>query len=148
MKLLEKLPARTAGFYTEEIKEHGTRKGFSLISLSGQRSILSHVDFKGPRRVGKYKVDIEGFNRFLEGINFDEADVVVVDEIGKMEAMSTSFRELITNLMASGKTVIATIALKGDSFKPLVLYQFLDDADKFARGGRQLRKHCRGARLA
>lgn len=117
MKLLESIPpARTAGFYTEEIKEHGARKGFSLIGLSGQRSILSHVDFKGPRRVGKYKVDIEGFNRFLEGIHFDEAEVVVMDEIGKMEVMSTSFRELITKLMASGKTVIATIALKGDSF--------------------------------
>jgi len=117
MKLLESIPpARTAGLYPEEIKEHGARKGFSLTNLSGHRSVLSHVDIKGPRRVGKYKVDIEGFNRFLEGIHFDGAEVVVVDEIGKMEAMSTRFRELITKLMASGKTVVATIALRGDAF--------------------------------
>lgn len=117
MKLIEKLPtARAAGFYTEEIRERGQRKGFKLVSLSGEQSVLSHVDFKSKHRVGKYRVDVEGFERFLEGLSFDSADVAVVDEIGKMEVMSPRFRELIKGLVASEKTVIATIGLKGDAF--------------------------------
>jgi nucleoside-triphosphatase len=116
MRLLEKLPAvKTAGFYTEEIRERRERKGFKLISLSGASGVLSHVDFKSSRRVGKYRVDVEGFEKFLSGISF-AADIAVVDEIGKMEVMSPRFRELIEELIASDKTLIATIGLKGDAF--------------------------------
>ncbi len=118
MRLLERLPrgVRAAGFYTEEIRERGERKGFKLVSLAGEESTLSHVDFKSPHRVGKYKVDVEGFERFLEGISFEGAEVAVVDEIGKMESISPRFRQLIKELMASDKTVVATIGLKGDAF--------------------------------
>jgi nucleoside-triphosphatase len=117
MKLLEKLSAlKAAGFYTEEIRERGERKGFKLISLSGASGTLSHVDVKSPRRVGKYRVDVEGFENFLSKISFDDADVAVVDEIGKMEVMSPRFRELIEKLIVSDKTLIATIALRGDAF--------------------------------
>ncbi|NIT02688.1 MAG: NTPase, partial [Candidatus Latescibacteria bacterium] len=78
MRLLEKLPeVKAAGFYTEEIRERGERKGFKLISLSGASGVLSHVDIKSSRRVGKYKVDVEGFEKFLSGISFDDADMAV-----------------------------------------------------------------------
>ncbi len=118
MKLIGRLPssAKAAGFYTEEIRERGVRKGFKLVSLGGEQSTLSHVDFKSRHRVGKYRVDVEGFEDFLKGISFGDADVAVIDEIGKMEVMSVRFRELIKELIASEKTVIATIGLKGDAF--------------------------------
>jgi nucleoside-triphosphatase len=117
MRLLEKLPAmKAAGFYTEEIRERGERKGFKLISLSGASGVLSHVDIKSPRRVGKYRVDVEGFENFLNKISFDDAVVAVVDEIGKMEVMSPRFRDLINELIASDKLLLATIALRGDAF--------------------------------
>jgi nucleoside-triphosphatase len=119
MRLLERLPqggARAAGFYTEEIRERGARRGFRLVSLAGEESTLSHVDFKGPHRVGKYGVDVEGFERFLAGISFEGADLAVVDEIGKMEVISPRFRELIRRLLASGKALVATIGLGGDAF--------------------------------
>ena len=54
------------GFYTAEIREEGMRKGLELISLEGKRGILSHVDIKSPYRVGRYKVDVRGFEDFLE----------------------------------------------------------------------------------
>src|SRR5512136_598017 len=56
------------GFYTEEIREKGTRKGFELISLDGKRGLLSHTDIQSPHRVGKYKVDVKGFEAFLASI--------------------------------------------------------------------------------
>ena len=54
------------GFYTEEIRYKGERKGFQLISLNGIKSILAHVLIDSPYQIGKYKVDINGFDSFLD----------------------------------------------------------------------------------
>ena len=104
-----------AGFYTGEIRERGVRKGFELTSLQGVKALLSSVHIESPFRVGKYKVDISGFEEFLKSIPFleDKTDLVIIDEIGKMECLSDSFRSLIKKLLYSDKPVIATIALKG-----------------------------------
>lgn len=107
-----------AGFYTTEIREGGARKGFSLVSLEGRRSILSHVGIKSRFLVGRYGVDVSAFEEFLDSIDIahSSAQIVIIDEIGKMECYSESFRQLICSLLDSGKIVIATIALKGDKF--------------------------------
>lgn len=104
-----------AGFYTAEIREEGQRKGFELISLDGKRGLLSHKDIKSPHRVGKYKVDIKGFEDFLDGIPFLSPSIhlIVIDEIGKMECLSDQFKNLLKKIFDSEKLVIATIALKG-----------------------------------
>lgn len=62
-----------AGFYTSEIREGGVRRGFALASFdknTDERGVLSHVDFKGPYRVGKYGVDVEGLETFISGLSF------------------------------------------------------------------------------
>jgi nucleoside-triphosphatase len=103
------------GFYTEEIREEGTRKGFELISLDGRRGLLSHTDIQGPHRVGKYKVDVKGFEAFLGSIPLltPSTRLVIIDEIGKMECFSERFKECLIECLNSEKWVIATIALKG-----------------------------------
>lgn len=103
------------GFYTDEIRDKGIRKGFQLISFNGRSGILSHSDIKAPNRVGKYGIDIKGFEDFLDSIPFLEpaTNLIVIDEIGKMECLSLKFRLLIGRILDSGKQVIATIALKG-----------------------------------
>jgi nucleoside-triphosphatase len=103
------------GFYTAEIREKGIRKGFELVCLDGKRGILSHTDIKGPDRVGKYGVDIKGFEDFLDSVPFlnPSTHLIIIDEIGKMEFLSHRFRELIIKILDSEKPVIATIALKG-----------------------------------
>jgi nucleoside-triphosphatase len=117
MKLADKLSdRRTAGFYTSEIREGRIRKGFELLSLDGRRGILSHVDIKSPHRVSKYGVDIPAFEQFLDSLNLDHADCVIIDEIGKMETFSRKFRELMTSVLDSRQLVIATIAQKGVGF--------------------------------
>lgn len=115
-KLAESLRAfRPVGFHTAEIREKGVRKGFELVSLDGRRSLLAHVALGAKARVGRYRVDVEGFEAFLETIPFFEAgaSLTIIDEIGKMECLSTGFRRLVTDLLNSDRTVIATIALKG-----------------------------------
>ncbi|MGA2466510.1 MAG: NTPase [Thermodesulfobacteriota bacterium] len=115
-KLSEELKyLHPAGFYTEEIREAGQRKGFELISLDGKRGLLSHVEMRSPYRVGKYKVDIESFENFLNSIPFFDPStrLIIIDEIGKMECLSDRFKNLLKKIFDSGKLVVATIALKG-----------------------------------
>ena len=103
------------GFYTEEIREGGERKGFELISLNGRRRLLSHKDIRSSYQVGQYKVDIKGFEDFLNSISFFNplTRLIVIDEIGKMECLSEPFKKLLKEILDSEKTLIATIALKG-----------------------------------
>ncbi|HXX33806.1 MAG TPA: NTPase [Thermodesulfobacteriota bacterium] len=103
------------GFYTEEIREGGERKGFALVSLEGKRGLLSHKKIRSSHRVGAYKVDIKGFEDFLDSISFFNplARLVIIDEIGKMECLCDQFVKLLEEILDSEKWVIATIALKG-----------------------------------
>ena len=118
-KLSEELKGlHPVGFYTEEIRECGIRKGFGLISLNDRKGLLSHTEIKSPYRVGKYRVDVKGFEVFLDSIAFfvPETNLIVIDEIGKMECLSVKFRKFIQEVFNSGKRVIATIAFKGNGF--------------------------------
>lgn len=103
------------GFYTEEIREGGVRKGFALVAPDGRRGVLAHTGISGESRVGKYGVDTAGFEEFLGSIDFlgSGTSLIILDEIGKMECMSGRFRLLLKEALDSEKTVIATIALKG-----------------------------------
>jgi nucleoside-triphosphatase len=106
------------GFYTEEIRKGGIRQGFGLASLDGKSSILSHVDFQSRTRIGKYRVDVTGFETFLGSIDFFSTDcgLIIVDEIGKMECYSIKFKNLIVDLLDSDKIIIATVSKKGTEF--------------------------------
>ena len=103
------------GFFTEEIREDGVRKGFGLTSLDGKTGLLAHVDLSSNFRVGRYGVDVAGFEDFIRRIPFSDqaTKLVMIDEIGKMECFSEEFNRIISTAFDSEKTFIATIALKG-----------------------------------
>jgi nucleoside-triphosphatase len=105
-----------AGFYTEEIRVEGARKGFSLVGLDGRRATLSHTDIASRNRVGKYGVDIATFEDFLSHIAFFSPDTgaIIIDEIGKMECISDRFKKLLKTILEQEMPVIATIASKGE----------------------------------
>ena len=105
-----------AGFYTEEIREGKTRRGFRFKCLDGTDGILAHVDIKSRFKVGKYGVDIAGFEKDvipILDIERTDAELFVIDEIGKMECFSRKFIATMRSLFASDKSVLATVARKG-----------------------------------
>jgi len=107
------------GFFTQEIRDDtGVRKGFELVTLNGRRQLLAHVTIPGNFRVGRYGVDLAGFEKLLETIDLrhSPSGVVILDEIGKMECLSQRFMQEVEALLASSKIVIATVALKGEGF--------------------------------
>ena len=111
-------PLHPAGFFASEIRAANIRKGFELRSLNGKKGLLAHVDITSPHRVGKYKVDVKGFEAFLEAIPLmgPSVSLIIIDEIGKMECSSELFKHLVRQVLDSDKVVLAAIALKGDSF--------------------------------
>ncbi len=106
---------RPAGFYTEEIREQGIRQGFRLRTLDGRALVLAHTSHGGPR-VGRYGVDIPGFERLLAALALRHAParLLVVDEIGKMECLSPRFVEEIEAVLDGPVSVLATVAQKGE----------------------------------
>ncbi len=107
---------KAAGFYTQEIRQNNVRKGFSWKRLDGTEGTLAHVDIKGRFKVGKYGVDVEGFDKNVVpvlDIEQTDADLFVIDEIGKMECFSKKFTAAVHRLFASDKPVLATVAQKG-----------------------------------
>jgi nucleoside-triphosphatase len=107
---------QVAGFYTEEIRRGGKRKGFAWTRLNGASGVLAHVDIKSSFKVGNYGVDVTGFEKDVVpvlDVAQTDAELFVIDEIGKMECLSDKFVAAVQDLFASEKSVLATVAQKG-----------------------------------
>ncbi len=106
------------GFFTSEIREKGRRTGFKIVTLEGREGVLAHEKIKSSVRVGKYGVNLEDLDNIAvpSMIPSVPGQIVVIDEIGKMECFSPLFRETLVQALDSNHKVIGTIALKGDPF--------------------------------
>jgi nucleoside-triphosphatase len=111
-RVANNLPRPAGGFYTEEIRDRGTRTGFKIVTLDGDEAVFAHVDFKTPDRLGKYGLDLTALERIAVG-SVREAiraqRLVVIDEIGPMEFRSAIFRDAVMETLDSEVPVLATI---------------------------------------
>ena len=109
--------AQLRGFYTEEIRERGDRRGFRLVGFGGMTRIIAHIDFATTHRVGKYGVDVAAVDQAASMLTPDRgASIYLVDEIGKMECLSQRFVAAVRTLIAGRAPVVATIARRGTDF--------------------------------
>jgi nucleoside-triphosphatase THEP1 len=118
-KVLLKLSIPASGFYTREIRQQGVRKGFEIITLDGKRDILSHVNIKSPKRVGKYGVDLDmllalAVPAIYQGIK--SGGLIVIDEIGPMEILSSYFRQAVLEALDSDSSMLGTIVRRSTPF--------------------------------
>jgi nucleoside-triphosphatase len=99
------------GFVTREIRQRGSRVGFSFETTDGATGTLAHVDFAGPLRVGKYGVDLDEFERVVVPIVAEAGmdEIVLIDELGKMELASKPFRDAALSLFENNASVVATV---------------------------------------
>ena len=67
---------------------------------------------------GNTMLDTLGFEEFLENLDLlnPAVELIVIDEIGKMELFSSYFRNLVRHALNADKQVLATISLKGNDF--------------------------------
>ncbi len=113
-EVLSKVHKSAGGFYTEEIRSQGVRQGFQIITLDGQSAVLSHTGVRSPHRVGKYGVDTDSMDKVAVPAlrqAIQSKDIIVIDEIGKMELFSPSFKDAVIEALQSEKKVLGTIML-------------------------------------
>ena len=109
---------RPRGFTPGRCGKPGIRLGFEIVTLAGEAALLSHVDFPGPYRVGKYGVNLENFHRVaLPALEVRPGvDLIVVDEVGKMECLSARFVAAMESLWAAPVPLLVTVAAKGGGY--------------------------------
>ena len=118
-KVLELLQGiRAAGFFTEEVRGRAGRTGFRVVALDGKAARLATVGGGGEPRVGRYVVHLAEFDAValpqLESVG--HVDLLVLDEIGKMECLSTGFVEAARRAISAPIPLLGTIALAGGGF--------------------------------
>jgi nucleoside-triphosphatase len=118
-RVVHALAPSAGGFYTEEVREHGARVGFKIVTLDGKEALLAHVDFKTTERVGKYGLDLSALQTVgIEALRtaVHARKLVVIDEIGPMEIRSPIFRDVVNEAFNSGAPILATITARSFPF--------------------------------
>ncbi len=98
------------GFYKEEIVEDESVKGFRIVSFDFNEQILAHIYIEGPDRIAGFGVNINGFEKFIlpQFEDLRRTELIILDEIGKMECLSEKFCRLFDDLLNAAIPVIAT----------------------------------------
>jgi nucleoside-triphosphatase len=102
-----------SGIITKEIRRAGERVGFTIESLDGHRETMAHLKVRSTHRVGRYGVDLGAIDRVVARAFVHPADVVLIDEIGKMECYSPLFVDAVTRLLEGPRPVVATVGMRG-----------------------------------
>jgi nucleoside-triphosphatase THEP1 len=115
--VVERLAGQAGGFYTEEIRGPSGRKGFRLVTLDGQEAVMAHMNLRGQGRprVGRYGVDAGAIERVgVAALRraMQEEQIVVVDEIGKMELFCGPFKEAVLQAVGGPCVVVATAMVR------------------------------------
>ncbi len=116
-KIIEKLGHPANGFYTEEERVDGKRVGFLMKTLDGRKGYLAHQDIKSDFHIRRYGVSIDNIEHIaVPSITPVKNHVIILDEIGKMECFSKTFKQAAVNVLDAPNIVIGTITFGGDTF--------------------------------
>ena len=108
---------KVGGISTPEFRLPSGKRGGFLIQdvVTGKEKVMASVEISSPMSVGRYGVDLEAIlDVGVTAINsaIIEADLVVIDEIGKMELAVPEFSTSVLNALDSSKPVLGTIGMR------------------------------------
>jgi nucleoside-triphosphatase len=118
IKSLEEHGYIVGGMITEPIVEKHHRVGFYVTNWqTKEREVFAHIDYETKEKVGKYGVDINaldtiGVPAIEKAITDEETNIIVIDEIGKMEMLSENFCKMVTEALDSDKPIMVTLHKK------------------------------------
>ena len=121
LKIIEKIEKSgyvLEGMTTEPVIVKKKRVGFYVADWqTKEKKVFAHIDFDTKDKVGNYGVDLDvlegiGVLAIEKAINDEEVDIIIIDEIGKMEMLSEKFCEVVTDALDSDKPIIVTLHKK------------------------------------
>ncbi len=116
--VLQKLRLNSvSGFRTEVIFENGEKRGFRLVSFSGEEKIFAHVDFPEGERFDVYQVNLQVFETFGVEIlthALDRSQLIVMDELGSMEKKAKNFQKAVAACLDSEIPVLGVFQKRAD----------------------------------
>jgi len=116
-KVIEGLKIPANGFYTEEERIEGRRVGFLMKTLDGKGGYLAHEDIESEFHIRRYGVSIENIeNIAAPSITPRDKNIIILDEIGKMECFSEVFKKAAKTALDAPNIVIGTITFGGSDF--------------------------------
>jgi nucleoside-triphosphatase len=113
---LEEMEYRVGGMVTECIMKKGCRVGFNVRNwCTDECAVMSHIDIDSKIRIGKYGVNLDALESIgacaIEGA-VNDSDVIIIDEVGKMEVECDSFVKAVKNALDTDKSLIMTLHKK------------------------------------
>ena len=116
--VIRRIQGPVTGFFTREIRDGGERVGFSINTVEEREGILAHRSVRSRYRVGRYGVNLKDIDDIAVPamIPSGHEEIIVIDEIGKMECFSRLFRETLSQVLDSPNPVLGSIALRGAPF--------------------------------
>ena len=118
IKALEEHGYTVEGMITDPIIEKKKRVGFYVTDWQTKdKEVFAHIDFETKEKVGKYGVDINaleaiGVPAIEKAITDEDINIIIIDEIGKMEMLSEKFCEMVVEALDSDKPLIVTLHKK------------------------------------
>lgn len=119
-------PDLCGGFYTEEITNSSGRVGFKCVSVCGESVEIAHVENPSSTRIGRYGMDVEAFEDFAVKILEDALSskkIIVIDEIGFMQMLSSSFQKIVQEIITGSRIVLGTIPLESHPVIDIIKYR-------------------------
>ncbi len=111
-KKLKAKKLKVGGFVSPELSEHGTREGFYVEDIAtGKKAMLAETNAGGPR-VGKYRVNVKQFEAIALPVlkNHKQYDIIIIDEIGKMEMESEKFGDALADVLQTNTHMVASLS--------------------------------------
>jgi len=116
-KVIDGLKCPANGFYTEEEKQDSRRVGFLMHTLNGQSGYLAHQNISSDYHIRRYGISIDNIEQIaVPAITPVGDQVIILDEIGKMECFSELFQQAVVNALNAPNMIIGTITLGGSDF--------------------------------
>ena len=114
--MLKEEELQIGGMVDEPIEEGRKKVGFTVRNLlTGEKEVFASTEFESKIMIGKMGLDLEkleqvGVKALKDAI--DQCDIIVIDEVGKMEVESEAFVEAVKETLEAEKPMIITLHKK------------------------------------
>ncbi len=116
IQLLEKDGLTVGGMITEPIVERHRPTGFQIVNwITKEKAVFAHEGMRTRVRSGRFGIDVHALEDLGTRALADaraEADVIVIDEVGKMDVESELFGQSVIDTLDTNKSIIMTLHKK------------------------------------